>query len=85
MSTHHVRGTIPVASDPFHPGQRGPLVVFVIVAFAIFLVVKAINRLRRAEEGAAPEEPVSKKCPRCLSDIPVKADRCAFCTADLAV
>lgn len=60
------------------------LVIFVIVAFAIFLVVKAINRLRREEEGAAPEEPVSKKCPRCLSDIPVKADRCAFCTADLA-
>lgn len=60
------------------------VVVFVLVAFAIFLLVKGINRMRRKEEGAAPEEPVSKKCPHCLSDIPTNAGRCAYCTADLA-
>lgn len=60
------------------------LIVFVIVAFAIFLLVKGINRVRREEEGADPEEPAVKKCPHCLSDIPSMAERCAFCTAELA-
>ncbi|MDX1661258.1 MAG: large-conductance mechanosensitive channel protein MscL [Gemmatimonadota bacterium] len=60
------------------------VLVFVIVAFAVFLLVKGINRMRREEEGAEPEEPTVKKCPHCLSDIPSKAGRCAYCTAELA-
>jgi large conductance mechanosensitive channel len=59
------------------------VISFVIVAFAVFLLVKAINRLRREEE-AAPPEPTTRECPHCLSTIPLKASRCAHCTAELA-
>ena len=55
---------------------------FLIVAFAIFLLIKHVNRLKR-EEAAAPAAPTTKDCPYCLSTIPVKAMRCAHCTADL--
>lgn len=59
------------------------IVTFLIVAFAIFLMVKAINRMRRAEEGAAPDQPTTKTCPHCLSAIPLEAGRCAYCTSEL--
>jgi len=55
---------------------------FVVVALVIFLLVKQVNRLRR-EPAAAPAEPISKDCPYCLSVIPIKATRCAHCTAQL--
>jgi large conductance mechanosensitive channel len=55
---------------------------FVIVAFAIFLVIRAMNRLKREEEAPAAE-PTTKECPRCLSEIPLKATRCAHCTSEL--
>jgi len=52
---------------------------FLFVAFAVFLVVKAINRLRRQEV-----EPVTtKSCPFCFSDIPDAATRCPQCTSEL--
>ena len=54
---------------------------FLIVAFCIFLVVKAMNRLKRP---APEEEPVSKDCPACAMTIPVKATRCPHCTTELA-
>jgi large conductance mechanosensitive channel len=54
----------------------------VIVAFAVFLLVRNINKLRRQEE-APPAEPTTKECPHCLSTIPIKATRCAFCTSEL--
>jgi large conductance mechanosensitive channel len=57
------------------------VVDFVIVAFAIFLVVKLMNRLKRKEETAA--EPVVKDCPKCCSSIPIKATRCPQCTSEL--
>ena len=57
------------------------LISFLIVAFALFMVVKAMNKLRRKEEPAA--EPTTKDCPYCLSAIPVKAVRCAHCTSEL--
>jgi len=53
---------------------------FVIVAFALFLVIKQMNRLRRAEPAAAP---TTRDCPRCLSKIPLKASRCAYCTSEV--
>lgn len=56
---------------------------FVIVAFAVFLLVRQINRLQRREEDA-PSEPATKECPYCLSTIPIKATRCPHCTSDLA-
>jgi len=53
---------------------------FVIVAFAIFLLVKQINRLKRPEAPAAPS---TKDCPFCATAIPIKASRCPHCTSDL--
>lgn len=55
---------------------------FLIVAFAVFLLVRAINRLKR-EEAAPAAEPNTKECPYCFSVIPVKAMRCAHCTSEL--
>ncbi|MDH3476364.1 MAG: large-conductance mechanosensitive channel protein MscL [Rhodospirillales bacterium] len=55
---------------------------FVIVAFAIFIVIKQMNRLKKQEEAPAAE-PTTKDCPHCLSTIPIKATRCAHCTAGL--
>ena len=59
------------------------IIAFLIVAFAIFIVIKQINRLRRKEE-AAPPPPSMRECPECLSEIPIAAKRCRFCTASLA-
>jgi large conductance mechanosensitive channel len=57
------------------------VVDFVLAAFAIFLVVKAMNRLRKAE---TPPPPATRECPHCLSQVPAKATKCAFCTSTLA-
>jgi large conductance mechanosensitive channel len=57
------------------------LINFIIVALCIFLVVRAMNKLKRP----APEtEPTSKDCPACAMTIPVKASRCPHCTTQLA-
>jgi len=53
---------------------------FLIVAFAIFLVVRVMNRLKRQEEAPAA---TTKECPQCLSPVPLKATRCAHCTGEL--
>ena len=58
------------------------VISFVIVAFAVFLLVRNINRLKKEEE-APPTEPTTKECPHCLSSIPIKATRCAPCTSKL--
>ena len=55
---------------------------FVIVAFVIFLLVKQVNRLKREPE-APPAAPTTKDCPHCLSSVPLKATRCAYCTSEL--
>ncbi len=55
---------------------------FIIIAFAIFMVVKAMNSTKKKEEEA-PAEPTTKDCPRCLSTIPIKATRCPNCTSDV--
>jgi large conductance mechanosensitive channel len=54
---------------------------FMIIAFAIFLVLRQLNRFKKNEPKPAP---TTKECPHCLSDIPIKASRCKFCTAELA-
>jgi large conductance mechanosensitive channel len=59
------------------------IVSFVIVAFAVFLLVRGINQLRREQE-APPAAPTTKECPYCLSEIPLKASRCPHCTSELA-
>lgn len=55
---------------------------FMIVAFAIFLIVREINILRRHNQ-AAPAETNTKGCPYCLSTIPLRATRCPQCTSEL--
>ncbi len=51
---------------------------FVIVAFAIFLFVRLINRLRHVEKAS---EPTTKACPECRMNIPIDATRCGHCTS----
>lgn len=55
------------------------IVSFAIIAFAVFLVIRNINKFRKQEE----EEESTKECPHCLSTIAINATRCAFCAADL--
>ena len=55
---------------------------FLIVSFAVFLLVRQINRLRRRME-ALPAAPATRDCPFCLSPIPLQALRCAHCTSEL--
>lgn len=62
------------------------LISFTIVAFAVFLLVKAINTLREKmekAEAAAPAPKTEKACPYCCSKISVKATRCPHCTSEL--
>ncbi|EEG07285.1 MULTISPECIES: large-conductance mechanosensitive channel protein MscL [Pseudogulbenkiania] len=59
------------------------LVSFGIVAFAIFMLVKSINRLKKEEVPAAAEPAPVKDCPYCFSSIPSKASRCPHCTSQL--
>jgi large conductance mechanosensitive channel len=53
---------------------------FLIVAFAVFLLIRSVNRLKRQQQAAAPD---TRDCPYCLSKIPLKAVRCAHCTSEL--
>jgi large conductance mechanosensitive channel len=57
------------------------IVSFLIVAFAVFLLVKGVNRLRREEQQV--EEVTEKDCPYCLSKVAVQASRCPHCTSEL--
>jgi large conductance mechanosensitive channel len=57
------------------------MINFIIVAFCIFLVVKAVNKLKRPSPAA---DPVSKDCPACAMTIPIKATRCPHCTTELS-
>ena len=56
---------------------------FLIVAFAIFMLIRQVNRFKKKEEPA-PAAPATKECPQCLSVIPLKAKRCAHCTTQFA-
>ncbi len=55
---------------------------FLIVAFAVFLLIRGINRLKRKEEEP-PAEPTTKECPYCFTTIAIKAIRCPNCTTEL--
>jgi large conductance mechanosensitive channel len=62
------------------------LISFLLIAAAVyFFVVLPVNTLMaRIKRGEAPPDPTSKKCPECLSDIPIAARKCAFCTSAVA-
>jgi large conductance mechanosensitive channel len=57
------------------------IVSFLIVAYAVFLLIRGINRLQRPPE--APAAATTKECPHCASEIPLKATRCPHCTSEL--
>jgi len=61
------------------------IVSFLLIAAALyFLVVAPVNAVvARRRRGEAPPDPTTKKCPECLSEVPVAARRCAFCTSPL--
>lgn len=60
------------------------IVSFLIIAWAVFLLVRLINRIRREFEAPeTPAEPTTKECPYCASTIPLKATRCPNCTSEL--
>lgn len=56
------------------------VISFLIVAFAVFLLIKSINKLQ-AQPPAPDEEVTTKECPYCVSEIPIKATRCPNCTS----
>lgn len=56
------------------------VISFLIVAFAIFIVIQQINRFRKGED----EAPTTRECPYCLSTISLKATRCSECTSEVA-
>jgi large conductance mechanosensitive channel len=60
------------------------VISFLIVAFAVFMVIKGINNLRRKEE-APTAEPTTRECPFCLTTIAIKATRCPSCTSELGM
>lgn len=59
------------------------LISFIVIAFAIFMVIRSVNKLKKKEE-ALPAEPITKDCPYCLTSISIKATRCPHCTSELA-
>ncbi|HZT50579.1 MAG TPA: large conductance mechanosensitive channel protein MscL [Stellaceae bacterium] len=58
------------------------IIDFIIIAFAVFLMVKQINMLTR-KPAPAPAVPTTKECPYCVSTIPIKATRCPHCTSEV--
>ncbi len=64
------------------------VISFIIVAFAVFILIKAINTLqakmlKEEAEAEAAAAPTTKKCPYCCSDIAIEATRCPHCTSEL--
>ena len=77
---------VTVNGSPFLIGDfLNAVVSFLLVSAAIyFFVVTPVNALiARRKRGEAPPDPTTKKCPECLSEVPIAAKRCAFCTSAL--
>jgi len=87
--------TFRAAEDAYVTITYGMLITaiinFLIIGFVIFLLVKFVNSAdcavkkacRRGKSEAAPTPPATKKCPFCISEIPIAATRCAHCTSQL--
>lgn len=58
------------------------IINFIIMAFVVFMMVRAINKMKK-DEPAAPAAPTTKKCPFCKTDIPLEATKCPHCTSAL--
>lgn len=59
------------------------IISFLIVAFAVFMMIKSINKLQKKPEPATPAAPTTKSCHYCFTDIPLQATRCPHCTSNL--
>ena len=78
MADAHAAGAVTLNYGAF----INTIISFVIVAFAIFLLIRNINKMKKAEE-APPAEPTTKECSFCFSTIPIKATRCPNCTSEV--
>ena len=56
---------------------------FIIIAFAIFMVIKGMNKMKRKEEPKPAPAPTTKVCPKCFTEISIKATRCPNCTSEI--
>jgi large conductance mechanosensitive channel len=77
---------VTVNGSPFLIGDFiNAVISFVLIAAAVyFVIVVPVNAINaRRNRGEAPPDPTTKKCPECLSEVPVAARRCAFCTSAL--
>lgn len=86
---------IPLGGVPFKELTLGPIMIgslisaiinFLIIAFVLFSIIKAMNKAKSVvskEEPAAEEEPTTKECPFCKSEISIEATRCPHCTSQL--
>ena len=91
-----VAGKADLSRLAFHVGSKPPttfpygaflnaLMAFVLIAAAVFfLVVRPVNALVQRSRREPTPDPTTKKCPECLSEIPIDARRCAFCTSEVA-
>jgi large conductance mechanosensitive channel len=59
------------------------IVDFIIIAFVIFMIIRAANASKKKEEPAPAPEPTTKDCPYCFTTISIKATRCPNCTSEL--
>ena len=59
------------------------IINFIITAFVLFLVIRGINKLMTVGKKKEEAAPTTKKCPFCLSEIPLEATRCPHCTSEL--
>ena len=78
--------TVTVNGSPFMVGDFiNAVISFLLVAAAVYyVIVVPVNAITaRRNRGEAPPDPTTKKCPECLSEVPVAARRCAFCTSPL--
>ena len=76
-----------INGSQFQVGQFvNALISFLLIALAVYVfVIVPVNALvARANRGAAPPDPTIKQCPECVSDVPIAAKRCRFCTSPLS-
>jgi large conductance mechanosensitive channel len=75
-----------INGSEFHYGDfLNALIAFVLVALVLFFVViKPVNALVARSRNEPPADPTTRNCPECLSEIPLEAKRCAFCTTEVA-
>lgn len=58
------------------------IIIFLIIALALFVLIRGVNRMQKEEE-VPPTESTEKECPHCFTTIPIKATRCPHCTSNL--